>query len=115
MQNATPNHYLTVGQVAARYNVSTDSVWRWKRNGEACLGKVAMQVLHHPTPRIAILQKHAFAPDAEVQRDRDSLCSSRAPDGGDELLGGVEPVLPLLALGAGPGVLEGNFVEARGS
>jgi len=34
MQNATPNPYLTVGQVAARYNVSTDSVWRWKRNGD---------------------------------------------------------------------------------
>ena len=26
--------FLTVDQVAARYNCSTDSIWRWKRNGE---------------------------------------------------------------------------------
>ena len=27
------NMYLTVEQVAERYGVSTDSIWRWKRNG----------------------------------------------------------------------------------
>lgn len=26
--------YLTVAQVADRLGVSTDSVWRWKRNGD---------------------------------------------------------------------------------
>lgn len=26
--------YLSVGQVAERYGVSTDSIWRWKRQGE---------------------------------------------------------------------------------
>ena len=25
--------YLTVEQVAERYRVSTDSIWRWRRNG----------------------------------------------------------------------------------
>ena len=34
MKNATPNLYLTVLQVSERYNVSTDSVWRWKRDGD---------------------------------------------------------------------------------
>lgn len=35
---ATPSplssSFLTVEQVAARYNCSVDSIWRWKRNGE---------------------------------------------------------------------------------
>lgn len=26
--------YLSVQQVAERYGVSTDSIWRWKRNGD---------------------------------------------------------------------------------
>lgn len=26
--------YLTVRQVAERYNVSTDTIWRWKRKGD---------------------------------------------------------------------------------
>ena len=26
--------YLTVGQVAAKFSVSTDTIWRWKRNGD---------------------------------------------------------------------------------
>lgn len=26
--------YLTVEQVASRFGVSTDTIWRWKRNGE---------------------------------------------------------------------------------
>ncbi|MES2432983.1 MAG: helix-turn-helix domain-containing protein [Pseudomonadota bacterium] len=26
--------FLTVEQVAARYNCSVDSIWRWKRNGD---------------------------------------------------------------------------------
>lgn len=31
----TPNEtlFLTVDQVASRYGVSTDSIWRWKRQG----------------------------------------------------------------------------------
>jgi prophage regulatory protein len=28
------NPYLNVDQVAERYGVSTDSIWRWKRNGD---------------------------------------------------------------------------------
>jgi prophage regulatory protein len=28
------NLYLNVNQVAERYGVSTDSIWRWKRNGD---------------------------------------------------------------------------------
>ena len=33
--NAPPeNTYLTVEQVAKRLNVSTDSIWRWKRAGK---------------------------------------------------------------------------------
>lgn len=28
------NLFLTVNQVAERYGVSTDSIWRWKRHGE---------------------------------------------------------------------------------
>ena len=32
--NVSPeNIFLTVDQVAKRYNVSTDSIWRWKRQG----------------------------------------------------------------------------------
>ena len=27
------NFYLTVVQVAGRYEVSTDTIWRWSRNG----------------------------------------------------------------------------------
>ena len=27
------NLYLSVDQVAERFGVSTDSIWRWKRNG----------------------------------------------------------------------------------
>lgn len=26
--------YLTVDQVAQRYSVSTDTIWRWSRNGD---------------------------------------------------------------------------------
>ena len=35
MNDLTPftTPYLTVEQVAERYGVSTDSIWRWKRNG----------------------------------------------------------------------------------
>ncbi len=33
-QTNPSNLYLTVEQVAARYGVSTDSIWRCKRNGE---------------------------------------------------------------------------------
>ena len=28
------NLFLTVKQVAERYNVSTDTIWRWKREGK---------------------------------------------------------------------------------
>ena len=28
------NLYLTVNQVAERFGVSTDTIWRWKRNGD---------------------------------------------------------------------------------
>ncbi|WP_172960965.1 helix-turn-helix transcriptional regulator [Oceaniglobus roseus] len=28
------NIYLSVEQVAARYNVSKDSIWRWRREGD---------------------------------------------------------------------------------
>lgn len=31
---STDSSFLTVEQVAARYNCSVDSIWRWKRNGE---------------------------------------------------------------------------------
>ena len=34
MLTTTLNPYLTVSQVAQRYHVSTDSIWRWKRNGD---------------------------------------------------------------------------------
>tara|TARA_R100001369_G_scaffold43535_1_gene69659 strand:+ start:439 stop:666 length:228 start_codon:yes stop_codon:yes gene_type:complete len=30
----TENLYLSVDQVARRFGVSKDSIWRWKRNGE---------------------------------------------------------------------------------
>ena len=33
IQVPTENLFLTVEQVAARYNVSKDSIWRWKREG----------------------------------------------------------------------------------
>lgn len=34
MQTQTPMPaYLTVEQVAKHFNVSTDTIWRWKRNG----------------------------------------------------------------------------------
>ncbi len=33
--NATPvTVYLSVEQVAARYNVSKDAIWRWRREGD---------------------------------------------------------------------------------
>ena len=28
------NHYLSVDQVAARFSVSKDTIWRWRRNGD---------------------------------------------------------------------------------
>lgn len=31
---SSENTFLTVEQVAKRYGVSTDSIWRWKRNGD---------------------------------------------------------------------------------
>jgi prophage regulatory protein len=31
---AATNLYLSVDQVALRYNVSKDSIWRWKRKGD---------------------------------------------------------------------------------
>lgn len=34
MTSTTANLYLSVEQVAKRFNVSKDSIWRWKRNGE---------------------------------------------------------------------------------
>ena len=34
MNTSPRNYYLTVGQVAQRFGVSKDSIWRWKRNGE---------------------------------------------------------------------------------
>lgn len=33
-QTSNQTLFLTVDQVANRYGVSTDSIWRWKRNGE---------------------------------------------------------------------------------
>ena len=33
IQVPTENLFLTVDQVAGRYNVSKDSIWRWKREG----------------------------------------------------------------------------------
>ncbi|WP_072296956.1 AlpA family transcriptional regulator [Paracoccus sp. SM22M-07] len=33
VQLPTKNLFLTVEQGAARYNVSKDSIWRWKREG----------------------------------------------------------------------------------
>ena len=32
--SSTAAHYLNVTQVAERYGVSTDTVWRWSRNGD---------------------------------------------------------------------------------
>ena len=34
MTAAATNLYLSVDQVALRYNVSKDSIWRWKRKGD---------------------------------------------------------------------------------
>jgi len=34
MATYTDTLYLSVDQVAQRFNVSKDSIWRWKRNGE---------------------------------------------------------------------------------
>lgn len=31
--SGTPSHFLDVSQVANRYRVSTDTIWRWSRNG----------------------------------------------------------------------------------
>ncbi len=33
MNSLSENLYLSVDQVAARFGVSKDSIWRWKRNG----------------------------------------------------------------------------------
>ena len=30
----TNSRYLTVDQVAVHFNVSTDTIWRWKRSGQ---------------------------------------------------------------------------------
>ncbi|GGG65650.1 hypothetical protein GCM10011415_10540 [Salipiger pallidus] len=34
MHDPTMNLYLSVEQVASRFGVSKDSIWRWKREGE---------------------------------------------------------------------------------
>jgi prophage regulatory protein len=31
--SGTPGHFLDVSDVANRYRVSTDTIWRWSRNG----------------------------------------------------------------------------------
>jgi prophage regulatory protein len=33
-QTSQKTLFLTVSQVADRYGVSTDSIWRWKRSGD---------------------------------------------------------------------------------
>ncbi|MEI4262853.1 helix-turn-helix transcriptional regulator [Roseovarius sp. D0-M9] len=34
MNSLSENLYLSVDQVAARFGVSKDSIWRWKREGD---------------------------------------------------------------------------------
>jgi prophage regulatory protein len=34
MNTSANTLYLSVDQVAARFNVSKDSIWRWRRDGE---------------------------------------------------------------------------------
>ncbi len=34
MNTSAQNLYLSVNQVATRFNVSKDSIWRWRRDGE---------------------------------------------------------------------------------
>ena len=34
LDETATEQFLTVDQVAARYNTSTDSIYRWKRDGE---------------------------------------------------------------------------------
>lgn len=34
MTETSATLYLSVDQVATRFNVSKDTIWRWKRNGE---------------------------------------------------------------------------------
>jgi len=34
MKPTTENLYLSVNQVATRFGVSKDSIWRWRRDGE---------------------------------------------------------------------------------
>ncbi len=34
MTISSESHYLSVDQVATRFGVSKDSIWRWKRDGE---------------------------------------------------------------------------------
>lgn len=34
LDDTLPEQFLTVDQVASRYNTSTDSIYRWKRDGD---------------------------------------------------------------------------------
>ncbi len=67
------NLYLTVTQVAERYTVSTDSVWRWARHGDFPKGvKIGANATrwcladlteHEATFKTGLVLELLFAPD----------------------------------------------------
>lgn len=77
------NFYLTVAQVAARYEVSTDTIWRWARNGvfpkalkigpNATRWRLADLIEHETTFQVGLV----FA--LEVFPDFEPMCDGR-PD-----------------------------------
>jgi prophage regulatory protein len=67
------NLYLTVAQVADRYMVSTDTIWRWSRSGEFPKGlkigpnatrwRLADLIEHETTFQVGMIFALEFHPD----------------------------------------------------
>jgi prophage regulatory protein len=66
------NLYLTVVQVAGRYDVSTDTIWRWSRNGvfpkgrkigpNATRWRLADLIEHETTFQVGMISALEFNP-----------------------------------------------------
>lgn len=64
--SGTPGHFLDVSQVANRYRVSTDTIWRWSRNGGFPKGRIV------GNPDVVSLNTESFAV-ADAICDRGTL------------------------------------------
>lgn len=79
--------FLTVEQVAARYNCSVDSIWRWKRNGEfpaaVRIGRGATRwrledlLEHESTLKVCMMTDGTFLLEMPALPDQDDVEQAR--------------------------------------